>query len=119
MRNKIINLLSGVYLAQGVQGSPIFKDLEKQFGNSGVSGSRTAGTLVTQVIQVLLLVGGSVAVIFFLIGAFQYITARGNEEAAEKAKGTITSSIFGLVLIIMAFAIIYVVSNALTGNVGI
>jgi len=118
MRNKIANLLSGAYLTQGVK-SDIFDNVGAKFGNTGISGSRDAGALIISVIQVLLLVAGSVAVIFFIIGAFQYIAARGNEESAEKAKKTMSASIIGLVLIIMAFAIIYIVTNALTGEIGI
>ena len=119
MKTKITNLLSGVYLAQGVQNSKYFQDLEAKFGKGGLTGARNAGTLIAGIVQILLLLAGSVAVIFFLVGAYQYITARGNEEAAEKAKGTMTSAIFGLVLIIMAFAIVFIVANALTGNVGV
>ena len=44
---------------------------------------------------------------------FRYITAGGNEETAETAKKTITNAIIGIVVIILAFVIVRVISNAL------
>ena len=87
---------------------------------AGPAGQTTVGDLVTNVLQILLLVAGSVAVVFLVLGGFRYITSRGNEEATESAKKTMTAAIVGLVVIIMAFAAVYIVSQLLiTGNTGI
>lgn len=73
----------------------------------------TATQVTTRIIQVLLAIAGLVAVIFLIVGGFRYITAGGNEETAEAAKKTITNSIIGIVIIILAFVIVRVIANAL------
>ena len=65
-------------------------------------------------IDILLYFAGAVAVVFLVIGGYQYVTSRGNEEAMEKAKKTITAAIIGIVIIIMAFAIVQIVNTFLT-----
>lgn len=81
-------------------------------GNSPAS-SNTIGNLITNVLQILLLVAGSIAVIFLVIGGIKYVISRGNEESMESAKKTIGAAIWGLVIIIMSFAIVYIISEAL------
>lgn len=86
------------------------------FGGPGPAGAGTAGGLVLSIISVLLLVVGSLAVIYLIIGGYRYITAHGNEEAAEGAKKTIQHAIMGLVVTILAFAIITIIANVLVGG---
>lgn len=49
---------------------------------------------------------GSVAVIFLVYGGILYLTSAGNTNQVEKAKGTITWSLIGLVVIIIAYAVV-------------
>ena len=70
--------------------------------------------LLVQIIRVFLLFAGAIAVVFLVVGGFQYVASRGNEEAAEKAKKTITNAIIGLIIIVMAYAIVTIVNNLLT-----
>ena len=55
--------------------------------------------------------------LFLIIGGFWYITAAGNEETAEKGKGTVINAIIGIVIIILSYVIINVVST-LVSNTG-
>ena len=57
---------------------------------------------------------GSIAVIFLIVGGYQYITSRGNEEAMERAKRTIGAAILGIVLVVMAYAIVVIINDLLT-----
>jgi len=75
---------------------------------------RNFGQLMAKFIDILLYFAGAVAVVFLVIGGYQYVTSRGNEEAMEKAKKTITAAIIGIVIIIMAFAIVQIVNTFLT-----
>lgn len=75
-------------------------------------------TLVAQIIQTLLAVAGAVAVVFLMIGGFLYVTAHGNEEATEKAKKTVTGAIIGIVIIVLAYAIVAIVNNLLVNPPG-
>ncbi len=79
---------------------------------------RDFGSLLTRAIGWMLYFAGGIAVLFLLVGGFQYIAARGNEEATEKAKKTITGAVIGIVIIIMAYAIVTIVSNLVTRNPG-
>lgn len=80
---------------------------------TGLPDQSKASEIILKVINVLLAVAGLVAVIFLIVGGFRYILAGGNEESAESAKKTITNAIIGIVIIILAFVIVRVVSNAL------
>ena len=70
--------------------------------------------VVVWVINALLAVAGSVALIFITIGGFQYVTSAGNEESAEKAKKTLVTSVIGLVVIILAATIVRVIAGTLS-----
>lgn len=79
----------------------------------GPAGEFTVTGLILSLINVLLLIAGTLAVLFLIIGGFRYITAHGNEEQAEGAKKTILHSIIGLIVIILSFVIVNVISRAL------
>ncbi len=120
--NKIINF-SGVYLALAEQtrggiDSGFFRNIGNLFGASAGSpaASQNLGEVITAIVQILLIVAASIAVIFLIIGGYRYVVAHGNEEATEAAKKTITSAIWGLVIIVMAFAIISIIANVLLGG---
>ena len=51
-----------------------------------------------------------------LIGGFQWMTAAGNEEKVEKAKKIISAAIVGLIIILLAWAIVNFVIGT-TSNV--
>ena len=72
------------------------------------------GGLLQLFIQIFLAVAGGVAVVFLMVGGFQYIAAHGNEEATEKAKKTLTGAIIGIVIIVLAYAIVAIVNQVLT-----
>lgn len=122
MNNKLRNLYTGLILAQsggnqtaeGVDNT-FFKSLGKYFGGSTGSLAKETkiGDLIVGVLQILLLLAGSIAVIFLVIGGYQYVMSRGNEEAAEKAKKTISSAVIGLIVIVLSFVIISIIAAVL------
>lgn len=67
--------------------------------------------LIRVVINWMLGIAFGVAVLFLIIGGFWYITSAGNEETAEKGKGTAINAIIGIVIIILSYVIVNVVSN--------
>lgn len=89
---------------------------EPEAGDSGLPEDSNVNELLIRIINVLLAVAGLVAVVFLIIGGFRYITAGGNEEAAEAGKKTIVNAIIGIVVIILSFVIVRVVSNAVLGT---
>jgi hypothetical protein len=92
------------------QGLGMFSGL---FGN-GLAAERTLPQLIVDVVQLMLIFAGAVAVIFVIIGGYLYITAGGNEEQSEKGKKSLINAIIGIVIIIMSYAIINVVQNTIT-----
>lgn len=74
----------------------------------------TAQQAINWVINALLALAGSAAVIFIIIGGFRYLTSAGNEELAEKGKKTLVTSIIGLAVVVLAAAIVRIVANTLS-----
>lgn len=58
------------------------------------------------IINILLLLAGMVAVIYIIIGGYSYITAGGNADAAAAAKNTLLNAVIGLVIVFGAFAVV-------------
>lgn len=70
------------------------------------------GGVFTSVVNVLLFVIGAVAVIMIIIGGIRYVTSNGDQTHVKAAKDTIMYSIIGLVVAILAYAIVqFIVSN--------
>lgn len=77
-------------------------------------GDPTAGTtgVITQISSALLMLIGVVAVLFLIIGGFQYITSAGNPDNIAKAKNTILYGVIGIVFVLLAYAIVqFVITN--------
>ena len=70
--------------------------------------------LITKVIGFLLSIVGLVAIVFIIIGGFQYIMSRGDEEQASAGKKTLTNAIIGLVIVILSYIIVSVINGALS-----
>lgn len=79
-------------------------------------GTADLESTVVNIVQWVLGFLGLVAVIMILIGGFQWMTAGGNEEKVASAKKIISAAVIGLIIVLLAWAIvIFVVSQ--TSNV--
>jgi hypothetical protein len=65
------------------------------------------------VFEAIVRIGAFVAFIFVIRGGFKYIMSQGNPEATSSARKTITSSIIGLVLLMMSSIIVSFFMNTL------
>jgi hypothetical protein len=74
----------------------------------------TMSGLALFVVQLVVNMAGVAAILWLTLGGFLYMTSSGNEEQAEKGRKIIVNAIIGLVVIIMASAIVRIVSNVLT-----
>lgn len=81
------------------------------FGTGNLSSTTSLSQLLPEIIQLLLGIAGGVAVVFVIIGGYQYITSGGNEESAEKGRKTLTNAIIGIIIIVLSYAIITVIAN--------
>ncbi len=79
-----------------------------------LAGSKTIGGLIKSILDILLTLGGIVAILFIVIGGYQYVTSRGSESQAKEGRQTITYAIIGLVAILLAYMLVTVVTNLFT-----
>ena len=86
--------------------------------NSGVSSSQgndvpedLAGDVFKNIVNILLFIIGAVSVIMLIYGGIRYTTSGGNANSVTAAKNTIMYSIIGLVVAILAFAVVQFVVN--------
>lgn len=79
------------------------------------SGNRAGAftNLLESIINILLFLIGAIAVIMIIIGGIQYTTSNGDQGQITGAKNTILYAIIGLVVAIMAYAIVNFVVNRL------
>src|SRR3989338_5024718 len=58
---------------------------------------------------------GIVFLTFILIGGYLWMSATGNEDRIKKAKTFILNALFGLITVFMAYAVVWLILNALKG----
>ena len=81
-------------------------------------------TVIQGIIRFILLIAFIIAFIMLLIGGIRWIMAGGDEKSVEKARNTITAALIGLVVVLVAYALIRVVEiffgvNVITGATAI
>lgn len=67
--------------------------------------------IVRGIIQFILVVAFVLAFIMLLIGGIRWITAGGDEKAVGSARNMITAALIGLVIVLVAFALIKLVET--------
>ncbi|TES95899.1 hypothetical protein E3J85_01610 [Patescibacteria group bacterium] len=94
-------------------------DVGSQIPTAEDSGAPFSSQLAT-VINVLLALASTVAVIFIIIGGYRYITSVGNPEEEKNAKRMIWYAVIGLVIVILSFALVNFVDRLITsGDTGL
>lgn len=94
---------NGLRIGQGAQCSKATDQQDSLFGSSGVF------TIIT---NVLLFIVGAIAVIMLIIGGIRYTISGGAKDQVESAKNTIMYAIIGIIVVILAFAIVnFVITN--------
>lgn len=84
--------------------------------DTGGNGIDTIAEAIIVVMQFLLSIIGILSLLFIVIAGIRYIISSGDEEKITAAKGTLTSSVFGLLLALMAFQILSAIEDILTVN---
>ena len=74
-------------------------------------------TIVRGIVQFILVVAFIAAFVFLLIGGIRWIIAGGDEKAVAGARGTITAALIGLVIVLVAYAIIRLVEIFFNVNI--
>jgi TRAP-type C4-dicarboxylate transport system permease small subunit len=69
---------------------------------------------ITNIINAVIAALGIVAVVVIVLGGVQYMTSTGDSTKVKKAKDTILYGIVGLIICVLAYAIV----NFVIGNLG-
>lgn len=80
--------------------------------------------VIRGVIRFILVVAFVIAFIMLIVGGIRWILAGGDEKSVEKARNTITAALIGLVIVLVAYALIRLVEiffnvQIITGGVKI
>ena len=70
-------------------------------------------TIVVNIVEILLMLAGYAAVAFIIYGGFKYMTSTGSPESMVSARKTIMNAVIGLVISVVAIAVIRTVSSGL------
>lgn len=68
-------------------------------------------TMIKKIIDLLLFAIGAVAVIMIIFGGFRYVLSGGDSSSVTAAKNTILYAVIGLVVAILAYAIVHFVTS--------
>ena len=91
--------------AQGIQ------DGINATGQQNAAAGASVPTIIKNVVNALLYVIGALSVIMLIWGGIRYTTSAGNSSSVQAAKNTILYAIIGLVVALLAFAIVNWVIN--------
>lgn len=90
-------------------------EVKKAAGCSG--GSDDLPDIVVGILNAIIGVAGFVAVIWIIIGGVQYMTSSGDPSKTKKARDTILYACIGLVVCVLAFAIVnFVIINVINAD---
>ena len=73
---------------------------------TGEAATGTFSDVLSSVFGLLFIVGILVFVVYFIIGAYQWITSSGDQKGVEKARNSIIQAIIGLVVLFSLFALL-------------
>lgn len=105
------SLITQVYAADiplgpGISGTGTFQNI------SGSPKSQL-GTLLSNLITTITVVGGLAFVIFFFLGALKWITAGGDKAKVSESQAQMTQAAIGLIAIVSAYFIVGIVGGVL------
>ena len=128
MKKTILGLIAMVALASGLampaMASPAPSSKGGSFAQQATEGLKqvggndqtSLGDIVSKIINFLLFFVGVVSVIMIIYGGIQYTTSAGDSGKVTNAKNTILYAIVGLIVSILAYAIVNFVTNAFLSN---
>ena len=95
-------------------------DALTQVGEADPTGGKEVGTVVVDVINLMLYIIGILSVIMIIFSGIKYATSAGATDKVKSAKDTLIYSVVGLIIAIFAFAIVNFVLKGvgITGSGG-
>ncbi len=82
------------------------QEIQKGVNDVGGTGEQTLGQRIQTIVNVLLYILGAIAVVMIVIGGVRYTTSNGDSGNIKTAKDTILYAVIGLIVAILAYAIV-------------
>jgi len=73
------------------------------FSGSGISGSLS--NILSNVIGFITLIAGLAFIMYFMIGAINWITSAGDTSKSQKARSMLTNALIGLTITVLSYSI--------------
>jgi hypothetical protein len=108
----IVTLWAGRVMAEG---NPAQEGAEAGRGDGMPADLVGANGVFTQITNTILYAVGIISVIMLIWGGLRYVISGGDSKKVTDAKNTIMYAIIGLIIAILAFAIVNFVINAISG----
>lgn len=86
------------------------------FGGENVPGCEGQTGLFRTITNILLFIIGAIAVIMLVIGGLRYTTSNGDANTVTAAKNTILYAIIGIIIAILAYAVVNFVIGSFAGG---
>lgn len=77
-----------------------------------------AVALIAQISRFILSIVGSLALLFFIIGGLMMLISQGGSELVNQGKNILLASVFGVIIVFLAWGIINFLIAGLTGQIG-
>ncbi len=106
-----VMMIVGLVLGLGFMASPALAIDIPTVG--GISSDDDVPQLIVKVIQWILIILGSLALLFLIIGGLRYVISMGDENAIAGAKKTIIYAIVGLGIALVSYVILAWLNNAI------
>lgn len=90
---------------------PVDADL---YTNTDVN--QSLGNFLSVIIQIFFLFAGLAALVYLLLGAYEWISSSGEKEKLNKAQQKILNAIVGLILIVVIFVVFEVIMGTVLGG---
>lgn len=101
----ILGLITNV-APSACSGSSIYTPSDASCYSTQLPTVAASSSELQTILQILFAILGALAVLFIVIGGFSYVASGGEAQAMKKAKNTIMYAIVGLVVAILAEAIV-------------
>lgn len=98
------------------QGAASAQGKDQQGDASSLFGEGGSGGIFRTITNVLLFIIGAISVIMLIVGGIRYVVSGGDSTAVTNAKNTILYAIVGIVVAILAFAVVNFVITSFASN---
>lgn len=96
---------TGAGITDGANCAKSDSNTDTLFGSTGIFHT---------IANVLIYLVGAIAVIMLIIGGLRYVISQGNKDSVNSAKDTILYAVIGIVVAILAYAIVNFVTGSLS-----